>query len=84
LKALIEKFYGVVKPVATKPLKRQRPEKMLMNSRPVARDAEINGQRTIPSCHKLLILVVRRLAIDFLAGYPQSLGFQRTAPRHGA
>jgi hypothetical protein len=77
LKALIEKFYGVVKPVATKPLKRRRLAKMLMNSRPVARDAEINGQRTIPSCHKPLILVVRRLAIDFFAGETQPLCFEQ-------
>jgi hypothetical protein len=44
LKALTEKFStGVVKRAATKPKKRKRPEKMLMKSRPVARDAEIKG-----------------------------------------
>jgi hypothetical protein len=44
LKALTEKFsIGVVEPVDTKPLKRKRREKMLMNSHPVARDAEIKG-----------------------------------------
>jgi len=35
---------GVVKRAATKPKKRKRPEKMLMKSRPVARDAEIKGR----------------------------------------
>jgi hypothetical protein len=34
---------GVVKRAATKPEKRKRPEKMLMNSRPVAHDAGIEG-----------------------------------------
>jgi hypothetical protein len=43
-----EKFStGAVKRVATKPKKRKRREKMLMNSRPVARDAEIKGRATM-------------------------------------
>jgi hypothetical protein len=35
---------GVVKRAATRPKKRKRPEKMLMNNRPVARDAETKGR----------------------------------------
>jgi hypothetical protein len=44
LKILTENIStGVVKRAATKPRKRKRPEKMLMNSRPIARDAGIEG-----------------------------------------